>query len=299
MRVLVSGSSGFIGSALVRHLAGSGHRVVRLTRSESLACGDAIPWDPDAGSLDEAALEGVEAVVHLAGESISSGRWSPRKKQRILQSRVLGTALLCEAIARMRNAPHTLVSASACGFYGSRGDETLSEESAPGDSFLSLVTRQWEAATEPARRAGIRVVSLRIGVVLHPSGGALAKMLPLFRLGLGGRIGTGNQYVSWIALDDLLGLILHALTTEGLHGPVNAVAPLPVTNRGFTRSLARSLGRPAFLFVPAWALRLLLGKMAEETLLVSQRVVPKKALESAYRYKFPDIGNALAAMFGK
>ena len=298
MHVAVSGSSGLVGSALVRFLGAGGHRVSRLVRGP-VAGADAIGWDPAAGVRDTALLEGLDGVVHLAGENIGAGRWTARRKAAIRQSRVEGTQRLCEALARLARRPKVLVSASAVGFYGDRGDETLREESPAGSDFLAQVCRDWETATDPAARAGIRVVRLRLGMVLSPAGGGLKKMLPPFRLGAGGRIGSGRQYMSWIALDDAVGAIHHALTNDSLVGPVNAVAPSPVTNAEFTRALARVLRRPAVAPLPAFAARLAFGEMADALLLAGQRVLPARLQASGYAFRFPDLEGALVHLLGR
>ncbi|MBI3457993.1 MAG: TIGR01777 family protein, partial [Candidatus Rokubacteria bacterium] len=270
MHVLVTGSTGLIGSTLVPFLTAAGHRVTRLVRPAS---GPPEPtaraWDPAKGLLNAADLEGVDAAVHLAGENLASGRWTAPRKARIRASRVGSTALLCDTLAGLAAPARVLVCASAVGYYGSRGDEVLREESGPGTGFLAEVCRAWEAATAPAARRGIRVVHTRFGVILTPAGGALATMLLPFRLGLGGRLGSGAQYWSWITLDDVVSAIAHAIATDGLAGPVNVVAPTPVTNGEFTATLGRVLGRPTLFPVPAFALRLLLGDMARELLLAS------------------------------
>jgi len=298
MKVLVSGSTGLVGSALVPLLSSQGLSVVRLARS-SAPGSSAISWDPAAGRLDPVALEGIDAVVHLAGENVASGRWNAKRKLRILDSRVQGTRLLSETIARLERPPKTLVCASAVGYYGDRGQELLDEQSPPGGDFLSDVCHHWEAAAEPARQAGIRVVHCRFGVVLSAAGGALKKMLPPFRMGLGGRLGSGRQYMSWIALDDAIGAIYHALMTDSLAGPVNAATPEAVTNLEFTKVLGRVLSRPTIFPVPAAALRLLLGQMADEMLLSSIRVRPARLLESGYKFREPDLEPALRHMLGK
>lgn len=293
MRILISGASGFIGSNLVRHHTAVGHSVARLVRQTGSSGGETVSWDPVLGRLNRSNLEGFDGVIHLAGESIGSGRWTREKKKRIVESRENGTRLICENLAGLMRKPRVLISASAIGYYGPRGAEILDEDSLVVNSFLADVCRRWEEAVKPAHDAGIRVVLMRVGVVLHPAGGALSKMLPLFRFGLGGKIGSGEQYLSWIALDDLVGLVDHLLENDKLAGPVNAVAPNPVTNREFTKALSKTLKRPAFLSVPAFALRLLLGEMAEETLLASQRAVPRRAIESGYSFRFPEITKAL------
>jgi len=234
MKVLVSGSSGLIGSALVPYLRARGHEVSRLVRKRGRSAADETSWDPPSGRIDKAALEDVDAVVHLGGENIAGGRWTAKRKAEIQQSRVQSTQLLSETLAARKRPPRVFAAASAIGFYGHRGSQTLEEDAASGSGFLAELCREWEASTEPARQAQIRVANLRIGVVLSPSGGALAAVLPIFRLGLGGVVGDGTQYVSWIAIDDVVGAIEHVLDVEGLHGPVNLVAPNPVTNRAYT-----------------------------------------------------------------
>jgi uncharacterized protein (TIGR01777 family) len=299
MKVLLSGSSGLVGSALIPFLTDAGHQLVRLVRSQPKDEASEVRWDPGAGDIDAGGLKGVDAAVHLAGESIAAGRWTAAKKDRILESRVKGTRLLAETLAGLEQRPKALVSASAVGYYGDRGEEALSEESASGSAFLSEVCRQWEAATEPAAGAGIRVVNLRFGVMLSTAGGALPRLLTPFRLGVGGRLGSGKQFMPWIALDDVTAALLHALTTETLHGPVNAVAPQAVTNREFTKTLGRVLGRPTLFPMPACAARLAFGQMADELLLASQRVEPAKLLASGYRFRFPELEGALRHLLGK
>jgi hypothetical protein len=299
MNVLVSGSIGLIGSALVPLLTSSGHRVIRLVRPQTNAEGPTVRWDPAAGTIDQAGLDGVEAVVHLAGENISAGRWTAEQKARIRDSRVKGTRVLCDALIHLAQPPKVMVCSSAIGYYGDRGEKTLTEESASGSGFLPEVCRLWEAATEPAARKGIRVVNLRTGIVLDSKGGALAKMLTPFRLGVGGIIGSGQQYWSWIALDDMVGAVLHALATEGLRGPVNAVAPQPVTNLEFTQVLGRVLSRPTRFPLPAIAARLAFGQMAEELLLASARVQPSRLVATGYQFRFPDLESALRHLLEK
>jgi uncharacterized protein (TIGR01777 family) len=259
----------------------------------------AVSWDPAAGAIDSTGLVGVDAVVHLAGESIAGGRWTEARKRRIRDSRVSSTRLLARALAQLASPPRVLVAASATGYYGDRGAEVLREESAPGAGFLAGVCREWEAAAEPAARHGIRVVHLRIGLVLSRDGGALASLLTPFRLGAGGPVGSGAQYWSWITLDDLLGAILHALTTEALAGPVNAVAPNPVTNREFAKTLGRVLRRPALLPLPAFAARLVLGEMADALLLASARVVPARLQATGYAFRAPTLEGALRHELGR
>jgi len=299
MKVLITGSTGLLGSALVSSLARDGHEVVRLARSAHPKLENVIAWDPEAGLLDAAALEGMGAVVHLAGENIGAGRWTAERKRRILESRMKGTKLLAESLTRLARPPRCLVSASAVGFYGDRGQEILREDSPAGTGFLPEVCTGWERAAQPVTAGGIRLVTLRIGIVLSSRGGALARMLLPFRLGLGGRIGSGRQYMSWIDLDDLIRIFRHSMATDSLSGPVNAVAPNPVTNREFTRALARILSRPAIFVMPAFAARIALGEMAEELLLASARVLPAALLGSEFSFQFPQIEAALAHALGR
>lgn len=284
MKVLVSGASGLIGGALARRLMAAGHDVIPLVRRAPQPGERGVRWDPEAGTIDRPALEGADVVVHLAGENVF-GRWNAAKKQRIRESRVRGTRLVSEALAVLARKPEVLLAASAIGYYGDRGDEALTEQSPPGGDFLAQVSRDWEAATEPARRAGIRVVNLRFGVVLSRSGGALATMLPPFRLGLGGPVGSGKQMLSWVTLDDAIGAILHVLHDGSFTGPVNVTAPNPVTNREFAKALGRVLGRPAIVPVPAFALRLAFGSEGAEMLQSGQRVLPARLLASGFQFQ--------------
>jgi len=298
MRILVSGSGGLVGSQLCPLLTTGGHDVVPLTRPASKA-ESAVHWDPAAGTIDRDMLDGFDAVVHLAGENIGDKRWSAKQKANIRNSRVDGTKLLCETLASLDRPPKTLVCASAIGYYGDRGDETLDESSPPGEGFLPEVCRDWEAAGEPAREKGIRVVNARFGVVLSPQGGALAKMLFPFKMCAGGVIGGGKQFWSWVALDDVITAILHALTTDALSGPVNVVAPHPVTNREFTKTLGRVLGRPTILPMPAFLARLAFGEMADDLLLAGARVLPERLQETGYEFRFPELEPALRHLLGK
>jgi uncharacterized protein len=291
MNILVTGASGFIGSALVSRLAEGGHRIMRLRRGPR--GGDVGPtWNPETGQvhLDDALP--FDAVIHLAGESIAQ-RWTPAVRARIRFSRVEATRLLSEALARLPQPPRVMVCASATGFYGDRAGEVLDEQSQPGVGFLAETCRAWEAAADPARQNGVRVVNLRLGIVLARDGGALVKMLPVFRFGLGGRLGSGGQYWSWIALEDLLRVVQLALLDERINGPINAVAPQSPTNREFTASLSRALHRPAFLPVPALFVKALFGEMGREALLASARVRPKRLLESGFTFLFPELDAAL------
>ena len=299
MRVLVSGPTGLVGAALIDSLTGAGDEVLGLTRSGPRPGAAAVRWDPAAGRLDAAALEGLDAVVHLAGENVTHGRWTAARKERIRLSRVEGTRLLSEALAACERKPATLVCASAIGYYGDRGDEVCVEETAPADDFLARVAVDWERATAAAEAAGIRVVNLRIGVVLSPGGGMLARVGPLFRLGLGGRVGNGRQYFSWITLEDLVGVIEETLRSSRLAGPVNAVAPGPVTNLEFTRTMARLLRRPALLPLPAPVIKLVWAEMGEALLLASTRVEPARLTAAGYAFRHPDIDTALRELLGK
>ena len=302
MNILVTGSTGLVGSALLPFLTAGGNRVARLVRSRTRPAKSDIPeiqWDPAVGSMDLSGLDEFDAVVHLAGESIAEGKWTPAKKASIRDSRVKGTTLLCQSLAQLQQPPKVLVCASAIGYYGDRGDEILDEGSSPGKGFLSEVCKDWEAAAQPAVKKGIRVVQHRLGMILSPSGGALAKMLPPFRMGVGGIIGSGKQYMSWIALDDVLGTIHHALLSDGLAGPVNTTSPHPVTNREFTKTLGRVLGRPTVFPMPEFAARLAFGEMADELLLASTRVEPARLLGSRYSFRFPQLEEALRHLLGK
>lgn len=299
MTIVVSGSRGLVGSALVRSLAEEGHIVVRLVRSATGVPGVDSRWDPATGAVDPRSVEGCDALVHLAGESIAGSAWTAERKRRIRDSRVEATRLLCASLLRMDRPPTSLLCASAVGYYGDRGDETLREDSPPGNGFLAEVCRDWEDAAETAARGGIRVVRLRFGMVLSPHGGALARMLPPFRAGLGGRLGSGRQHVSWIALDDVVAALKHVMRTPSLEGPVNVTAPHPVDNRELTRTLERVLARPARVPVPAFALRLAFGEMADALLLSSTRAVPARLLDSGYAFRFPSLEGALRHLLGR
>ena len=297
MKIIVTGASGLIGSRLVPFLQSKGHSITRFVRDKARAERDdgarVVEWNPQRGELDAAELEGHDAVVHLAGEPVAEGRWTDEKKRRIRDSRVQGTSLLAAKLTECANPPHTFISASAVGFYGDRGDETLREESAAGGDFLAGVCREWEAAADAAREKGIRVVCARMGVVLSPDGGALAKLVTPFKLGVGGKLGSGEQYMSWIAIDDAVEALHHALTNAQLAGAMNVVAPNPVTNSEFTESLGRILGRPTLFTVPKFAARLAFGEMADATVLTSQRALPTRLLATNFVFKYPELEGAL------
>lgn len=299
--IAITGATGLLGGVLIPFLTTQGHRVRIITRRP--AKGDDIRWDPAAGKLDPATLEGVDAVIHLAGESIAGSRWTDEQKRRILDSRVQGTTLLAQTLARLSTRPAVLVSASAVGIYGNRGDEVLTESAGvrtgPDTFFVEQVAHAWEAATEPAERAGIRVVRARIGIVLTPAGGALPPMMLPIQFGVGGRMGNGRQYLSWIAIDDVIGALYHALVTDSVRGPVNLTAPTPVTNAAFTETLAHILHRPTFFPVPEAAVRLLVGQMADELLLSGARVIPERLRESGYQFRYPDLEGALRHVLGR
>lgn len=299
MRILVTGASGFVGTPLQAFLQTGGHHVECLRRPYSEGEASGPQWDPAAGILDPHVLEGYDAVIHLAGANIAGGRWTRKRKQLILDSRVDGTRLLASTLAAMRAPPPVLITASAIGFYGDRGSAVVDEAAAKGDGFLADVCEAWEAATYPAVQAGIRVAHMRFGIILSPEGGALGKMLLPFKLGVGGRLGSGRQVMSWVHMDDVLGAILHAVQNEGISGPVNVVAPDPVDNRTFTKALGKALGRWTVLPVPAFALRLLLGQMADEMLLSGADVKPSRLLDTGYAFRHPAIGPALRNLFGK
>jgi uncharacterized protein (TIGR01777 family) len=298
MRVIVTGSHGFIGSALVARLVDDGHAVTRLVRKPSPGPGEAA-WDIERGIIDAAALEGHDAAVHLAGAGIADSRWTDEHKRAIRESRTRGTDLLARTLGGLSTPPAVLASGSAIGIYGDRGDETLTEASPPGTGFLADVVGEWEAATAPAAAAGLRVVLLRSGIVLAGTGGALGKQLLPFKLGLGGRLGSGSQYQSWISLEDEVGAILHALSDATLAGPVNLTGPEPVTNIAFTKALGAALRRPTFIPVPIAGLRLVYGRqLVEEMLLASQRVIPAALERAGFRFAHRTVEEALAAAVG-
>ena len=297
-RILVAGASGMVGRALVPFLQTQGHTVRRLVRRTARSA-EEIFWDPARGELDATALEGVDAIVNLSGENVAGGRWTAARREEILSSRVDATRTLVDALRKLARKPEVLVNASAVGFYGERGDAELTEADGIGRGFLPGVVLAWETHAENAARAGVCTACVRLGVVLSPAGGALAKLLPLFRLGLGGWVGGGGQWMSWIGVDDAVGAIYHAIIEPACAGAVNLVSPQPVTNAEFTATLARVLDRPAFLPVPAAALRLVFGEMAEETLLASTRVRPARLLATGYRFRHATLEEALRHVLGR
>ena len=293
MKILVSGSHGLVGKALTRALTDDGHEVVRLVRRERKVGAPEIEWYPDEGRIDAARLEGIEAAIHLAGDNIAGGRWTAQKKRTIRESRVQGTLLLSETLASLSRPPLVFISASAIGIYGNRGDELLTEQSLPGKDFLANVCIDWEAATISATDKGIRTIHARFGVILDAREGALAKMLPPFRAGLGGKIGSGQQWMSWVALDDVVAALKFLLADRRLQGPVNVVAPNPVTNEEFTKTLGRVLSRTTFLPMPAFAARLAFGEMADALLLSSQKVDPGVLEDNGFLFSWPTLEPAL------
>jgi hypothetical protein len=295
--IAIAGASGLIGAALVERLIADGHHILRLVRRPS-ADQSEIQWDPEAGTIDAGALEGIDAVVNLAGESIAEGRWNDAKRQRIRRSRVVGTRLLAETLAGLNRPPRVFVACSAVGIYGDRGDEVLTEDSDTGEGFLADVGREWEAAADPARAAGIRVVHPRVSLVLTLKGGALKKMLPPFRLGVAGPLGSGRQWMTWITLDDAVAALIRLIEDDTFAGPVNLAAPEPVTNRAFTKALGRVLHRPTIFPAPAFALRLLLGDMADEALLASVRAEPRRLTETSFEFRHATLESALRTMLG-
>lgn len=297
MRVLISGASGFVGTAVQAESRSRGWEVVRLVRRP--ASSSDIRWDPQAGLLAPSDLKGFDAVIHLAGESIQAMRWTAAKKQRIRQSRILGTELLAEAIADLKSPPRVLVSASGVGYYGDRGAEELSEESGKGRGFLADLAAEWEGATAPAARAGVRVACIRIGLVLGRDGGALPRMMLPFRMGLGGRLGRGHQFMSWIAISDLVGAIAHIVESVEIRGAVNAVSPEPVTNREFTKALAAAVSRPAIFPVPEFLIRAGLGEMGRELLLSSTRALPRVLQRTGFQFRYPSLSSALRECVGR
>ena len=299
MKILVSGSHGLVGKALIDSLTTDSHEVMRLVRRARAFGAPEIEWHPNQGQVDAGHLEGFDVVVHLAGESIASGRWTDDKKRAIRESRVKGTTLLSEALARLSRPPSVFICASAIGYYGNRGDETLTEESAPGRDFLSSVCVEWENATKPAMEKGIRTVQSRFGVILDTEGGALSQMVTPFRMGIGGRVGSGKQWMSWIALEDVVNGLKFLIADKPVHGPVNFVAPNPVTNAEFTKTLGRVLSRPTLIPVPAFAARLVFGELADALLLSSQRVDPGVLEDKGFLFSWPTLEPALQHVLAK
>ena len=296
MKVAVTGSSGLIGSSLVSFLSEKSVTVSKILRENTKD--DDISWKPEDGDWDSAFTGGVDGIVHLAGENIASGKWTRKKKEKIRNSRIEGTTRLCEHILKLPTPPSVLVCASAIGYYGNRGVEFLNEGSPRGSGFLPDVCLGWEEATESVSKAGIRVVNVRFGIVLSKDGGALAKMMTPFKIGMGGKIGSGTQYMSWVAMDDVTGAIYHTLITESLKGPVNVTAPNPVTNKEFTNTLGEVLKRPAVVPIPAFAAKLAFGEMANDLLLASTKVAPKRLSDSGYKFQYPELENALKHVLG-
>ena len=294
MKILLSGASGLIGSAWQETASQQGHDVYRLLRSNLQKPND-ILWNPSTGIDKPDLLEGFDAVIHLAGENIASGRWTDSRKQRIRDSRVIGTRILSATLAEREVPPKDMICASAVGYYGSQGDLELTEDAPPGNTFLAEVCKDWEEACDPLRRKGTRVVNLRIGVVLSSRGGALKKMMPMFKAGLGGVLGDGRMYMSWITLEDAVRVINFCINTDEIAGPVNTVAPNPVTNKEFTKTLGQILKRPAWLPAPAFALKLALGEMAEELLLSSIRAVPEKLKNNGFAFRHLNLSDGLSA----
>ena len=299
MRILVSGSHGLVGTALIKSLTDDGHEVVRLVRSKIEFGTNEIEWHPDQDRIDVPRLEGLDGVIHLAGESIASGRWTDEKKRAIRDSRVKATTLLSNTLAQLSRPPAVFLSASAIGYYGNRGDEVLSETSKPGDDFLASVCVQWEEATRAASEKGIRTVNTRFGIILDAHGGALAKMLTPFRMGIGGRVGEGKQWMSWIALEDVVSGLKFLLEDATVRGPANLVAPNPVTNAEFTRTLGRVLSRPTFFPIPAFGARLAFGEMADALLLSSQRVDPAVLEDNGFPFYWPTLEPALRHLLAR
>ncbi len=291
MKIAIAGASGLVGSALIPKLTADGVSVTRLVRSAPKS--GEIEWHPNQASVDFHTLEGFDAFVNLAGENIAAGRWSDEQKRKIRDSRVSGTHLLSEAIAKMDRKPGSFICASATGIYGDRDDETLDEQSDSGSGFLAGVCREWEKACEPAIKAAVRVVNLRLGPILAREGGMLAKLLTPFKMGMGGKVGSGKQFISWIALDDVVSAIKLAISDQTVRGPLNIVSPNPVTNEEFTRTLGHVLNRPTALAMPAFAARLAFGEMADEMLLASQKVIPKKLISMGFEFQYPTLENAM------
>jgi len=293
MKILISGATGLVGSALGETLRAEGHAVGQLARAGGTARSGDVGWDPSSGRVDVAAVEGADAVVCLNGAGIGDGRWTPERKKVLRSSRVDTTRVLVDSLAQLKHRPRVFVGASAIGYYGDRGDEILTESSTGGNDFLAQLARDWEAEAMRAESSGIRTVIVRFGVILSTKGGALPRMLTPFKLGAGGRLGNGKQWMSWIAIEDAVGIVRAAVVDEGIKGPVNVVAPNPARNEEFTRALASALHRPAIFPAPAFVLRLALGEMADGLLLVSQRVQAERMMKAGYQYRMPDLKTAL------
>lgn len=299
MKVVLTGATGMIGAALAEALSKQGHQVLRLNRQKSAQeSQDGIIWDPQAGKIDASQLEGCDAIVHLAGEPVAQ-RWNDEVKSKIRNSRLESTKLLSKTIASLKSPPKVFVCASAIGFYGDRGAEAMTEQSSPGKGFLADLCQEWEKATEAASKTGIRTVNVRIGVVLSTKGGALAKMMPPFLIGAGGNLGSGKQYMSWISLDDVVEVISFAIQNDKISGPVNAVAPNPVTNAEFTKDFGKAIGRPTIFPVPAFGVQLLFGQMADEMLLTGAKVLPSKLESAGFKFRYPQLPEALKHALGK
>ena len=296
MKILITGASGLIGTSLAKSLRFSGNTVLSLSRTPEI---DGFKWDPARGEIELPNNVNIDAVIHLAGENIARARWSKNQKEAILQSRVTGTRLLVDTIIRLQPTPKTLLSASGIGIYGDRGDVLLDEDDQPGEGFLVDVAREWEAATIPASEAGMRVANLRMGVVMSTEGGVLKRLLPLFKFGFGAVLGSGDQYMSWIIIDDVISAIEYILTYEDIKGPVNMVAPNPVSNREFTKTLGVVLHRPAILRVPSWAIQAVYGEMGKELLLASTRALPHRLLSSGFEFRFPYLEHGLRHVLGR
>jgi uncharacterized protein len=297
MKIAIAGASGLVGSALAPALRAAGHDVFRLVRGRGTSSPEEISWQPATGEIDLPRLEGVHAIINLSGENLGDGRWTKARRERILRSRVDATRTLVTAMSKLKRKPDVFLSASAVGFYGNRGDEVLTEESRIGHGFLPEVCLAWETHAEGATRFGVRTALLRFGVILAREGGALAKMLPLFRRGLGGRLGSGQQWMSWVGIEDVVGAVGHILSDVQCAGPMNIVAPAAVTNVEFTKTLAHELGRPAFLPAPAWALRMVVGRMlADEALLGSTRAAPQRLQTVGYAFRHTTLETALRAV---
>jgi len=299
MKILMTGASGLLGSALIPFFTTGGHIVHTLVRrAPFLEKGEAF-WDPEKKSLDPSVFDGVDAVIHLAGEHIGEGRWTDEKKRRIIESRTKGTSLIADTISKLSSPPPVLICASAVGYYGNRGDKILTEGDPPGDDFISKVCSEWEKSAQVAVDAGIRVALMRIGIALSPAGGALLRLLPPFRAGLGGKIASGAQFMSWVGIDDVIGAFFHVLADSKVAGPVNVVSPNPVTNLDFTKTLGQVLSRPAIFSIPAAAINIAFGEMGREVLLSSTKVMPEKLIKSGYRFRNPDLFGALSHLLGK